>query len=332
MKKSFESFMEFMETPSGQAFLEEIETRYRVNRVNNKELENREKGLLNSPDVLDARDFVFEPFYQKRGNGDSGELLIATHKKDVFHRYIVKHAFCDCAANEFVYNKMARAINLKVPDVKLFRLPQPLDDTLFKTEYVVGIEYLNIIDKYPSNEIIATAKNADDYFEFHTLYSLFYESDRFEIVLADDGYIYRLDTTASFIMNDHTLMLAGSKYTSDEYRDYINKSMRRMKNFSEKWDSSYIEWALLNLINRFGEDKTRIFLEPLFKIQNIHKSYITKFLETLCYFYPECISGYYECFFTELKKGVTRFINSTNNHRYAPYFQDFNRIMFRKIS
>ena len=116
---------------------------YRVQRVANKAYENQNKKPLVSTDVLNADDFTFEPFKQK--HGDSGDLLIAVCKNDESEKYIVKHAFCDCAANEYVYSKMAQAMDFKTPEVKLFRLTDPLDDTLFKTEYVVGIKYLNII-------------------------------------------------------------------------------------------------------------------------------------------------------------------------------------------
>ena len=44
-------------------------------RVENKAAENATKKPLNSPDVLDISDFIFEPFEQKCGEGDSGNLL-----------------------------------------------------------------------------------------------------------------------------------------------------------------------------------------------------------------------------------------------------------------
>lgn len=37
-------------------------------------------------------------------------------------KYLAKHAFADCAANEFVYIKLAQAMGFKMPDAVLFSL------------------------------------------------------------------------------------------------------------------------------------------------------------------------------------------------------------------
>ena len=296
-----------------QESYDEIIKNYRVQRVENKAVENSTKKALNSPDVLDVSDFIFEPFEQERGEGDSGNLLLATHKDDASRKYIVKHAFCDCAANEFVYSKIAGALGLKMPDIKLFRLSDPLDDMIFKTEYIIGIEYLNIVDQRPNAETLRKAKNADDYYKFHTLYKLFFESDSFEVVLADDGYIYRIDTGASFLIENSAMLTAGFDKIPDEYRIYARV-------LTNKWTWDSIDKEMKFLTELCGEDKISLLLEPLYEIQKIYKPYISKFLDTLCYFYPDCIGDYYSFFFSTLKKRVKSFTAAIERYQPSPYF------------
>jgi hypothetical protein len=293
----------------------ELKKYLRAERVQKKALENRNKKPLDSPDVLDAEDFFFEPFEQKRGRGDSGNLLLATHKTDAAKKYIVKHAYCDCAANEYVYCNIARALGLKMPDVKLFRLLNPLDDTLFETEYVVGIEYLNIVKKYPGRETLANVKNADDSYKFNTLYRLFYESDRLETVLADDGYVYRIDTSAAFLMHDTMLLTSDfNKLTGVAFRAAV-------KNLMDKWSWEYMDMGLKGLVESWGDDKVDTLLSPLYDIQEIEKPHIRKFLDTLCYFYPDSVGEYFNLFFMRLKLQASLFTNFIEKHRPAPYFK-----------
>lgn len=103
---------------------------YKINRINNvmkndrlayKEKENANKPPLVSADVLETADFTFAKTMLER-EGDSGQLLLAKRKTDRSEQYLVKHAFTDCAANEFVYTKLAQAMGYHMPDAKLFRL------------------------------------------------------------------------------------------------------------------------------------------------------------------------------------------------------------------
>jgi hypothetical protein len=135
-------------------------------------------------------------------------------------------------------------------------------------------------------------------------------------VLADDGYIYRIDTAAAFVMNDYDIRTAGALKSPGEYSSYINRILQRV-DFSNKWNLMNIDMAMRILIEFHGKDKIDILLKPLYDIQKIRKSYINGFLETLCYFYPDCIGGYYDSFFTGLKKGVARYVSANNTYQSA---------------
>ena len=283
-------------------FVDNSTAESRSARIAQKAVENCDKKPLVSSDVVDADNFTFEVFKQPvRNNGDahgqSGELLLATHKQDTSKKYVIKHESPECAANEFVYTKMAQAIGLKMPHVKLFRLSDPLDDTLFKTEYVIGFEYLNA--RHLNLDEINSVKNPDDFYKFQILYRLFKEYDKLEILLADDGYIYRIDTSDSFGVCHYHVQ------DNDAIgRKILNPILHGMKtSFLQDIDS-----CIERNIAEFGENKARIFYEPLYAILKIHKTYINKFLDTLCYFYPDYFKDFYNDFFIEVKKTAKKLI------------------------
>lgn len=149
---------------------------YKRSRINNmmkndrlayKAKENASKPPLVSADVLETSDFTFAKFMIDRV-GDSGQLLLAKRKTDRSEQYLVKHAFTDCAANEFVYTKLAQTMGYHMPDAKLFRLSSGEKRSYFKTEYIIGEQFLSLIDDDPSFETIQNqASNWQDIFGFY---------------------------------------------------------------------------------------------------------------------------------------------------------------------
>lgn len=123
-------------------------------RMESKAEENRKKPPLSSPDVVETRDFVFVPFDPLNRVGDSGTLLLAKRKANRKEQYVVKHAFTDCACNEFVYTKLAQAMGYCMPDAILLQLSPQEKRPYFKTEYIIGERYLNVLDPAPSYERI----------------------------------------------------------------------------------------------------------------------------------------------------------------------------------
>ena len=80
----------------------------RQQRMEYKRKENLSKPPLCADDVVKTTDFVFSAPFEREG--DSGKLLLAKRKADRSDRYFVKHAFTDCACNEYVYTKLAQAM------------------------------------------------------------------------------------------------------------------------------------------------------------------------------------------------------------------------------
>ena len=166
-------------------------------RMESKAEENRQKPPCTSPDVVQTADFVFSK--ELTHIGDSGPLLLAKRKQNRAECYLVKHACTDCACNEYVYTKLAQAMGYCMSDAVLFNISYNEKRPYFKTEYIIGLRYLNVLKRFPSyEEIRAQATNWTQYFSFYGLYALTGEADGIELLLADDYKIYRIDTTDAF--------------------------------------------------------------------------------------------------------------------------------------
>lgn len=105
-------------------------------RLESKRLENQGKPPITSPDVVQTLDFTFSKFCPLGRVGDSGPLLLARQKEDRQKRYVVKHAYTDCACNEYVYTKLAQAMGYTMPGALLFQLSPTEKRRYFKTEYI----------------------------------------------------------------------------------------------------------------------------------------------------------------------------------------------------
>ena len=262
-------------------------------RLESKRLENLGKPPVISLDVVQTSDFTFADFCPLGHIGDSGSLLLARQKGDRQNRYVVKHAYTDCACNEYVYTKLAQAMEYTMPGAVLFQLSPTEKRRYFKTEYIIGIRYLDLKNESPSYaEIREMAVNWKEYFSFIGMYAMFGERDSFETPLAKDNKIYRIDTTDAFPISNYQLDMAGINREVGTGNPHIIFEKQFLSS-----DLSHVlskSWCDLNLktCQEKYESSTPYFLEPFSRIQEIRNDYIDDFLNTLCYFYPDFIGEY----------------------------------------
>ena len=271
-------------------------------RLESKRQENQGKPPITSPDVVETADFVFSPFCPLGHDGDSGSLLLAKEKANRNVRYVTKHECTDCACNEFVYTKLVRAMEYTMPDAVLFQLSPTEKRKYFKTEYLIGIRYLDLEIEAPTYaEIREKAANWKEYFSFLGMYAMFGESDSFETPLAKDGKIYRIDTTDAFPISIWQLDDAGINKDIHGVNPYdIRKKQLLSSDFShtllQSWCDSYFKSC--QTIDKSGIPH---FLEPFARIQEIRNDYIDDFLNTLCYFYPDFIGEFFKRYISALQ-------------------------------
>lgn len=278
-------------------------------RMESKEEENRSKPPLISPDVVQTTDFVFSPFCPFDHTGDSGPLLLAKRKSNRKEQYVVKHACTDCACIEFVYTKLAQAMGYTMPNALLFQLSAEEKRKYFKTEYIIGLQYLDLKIEAPTYaEIRERASNWQEYFSFQGMYSMFHESDSLETPLAKDGLIYRLDTTDAFPLSTWQLDDAGINVSIDGKNPYlIRKKQLLSSDFSSAFNWSWCD-SYLNTCLRKDKDSLSYFLSPFARLQEISSGYIDDFLNTLCYFYPDFIGDYFKLYLSALQKQCAEYL------------------------
>jgi len=278
-------------------------------RMESKARENRGKPPLTSPDVVQTGDFVFSQSLEH--HGDSGKLLLAKRNADRKDRYLVKHAYTDCACNEFVYTKLAQAMGYSMPDAVLFQLSPGEKRPYFKTEYIIGERYLNVADPSPSyDKVRECAKNWTQFFAFYGLYHITGEGDGVELLLADDDLIYRVDTTDAFPLSNYQLDAAGI----DQEFSGINPQAEFKKLLLEK-DLSHV--LNVSVCDRFLErcaeidrDSRPYFLEPFARMQEVRGDYIDDFLNTLCYFYPDFIGDFFKRYLSALQAQCSAYLKA----------------------
>lgn len=287
----------------------------RTLRLEEKVRENADKPPLVSPDVVETKDFVFSTFQPHESEGDSGALLIAKKKLDRNYRYVVKHEYTDCAANEYVYTKLAQAIDMKMPEAVLFRLSEGEKRKYWKTEYIIGSRYLPNATVPSREEIKVVAKNPDDLYRFFAMERLCCEADGIEYLLSEDGYLYRIDTTASFILGDPFFFDAGvnmefyGQPPKKRVMDYVSQI-----DYEAHLSVESFEKDLKYHVERYGNECKEIYLDTHRRIQEISTEYIDEFLNTLCYFYPDFIGDYFKSYITTMQKQSAKFLKSQGDY------------------
>ena len=280
-------------------------------RRESKRRENGGKPPITSPDVVQTADFEFSSFCPHEHIGDSGTLLLARQKFGRQDRYVVKHACTDCACNEFVYTKLAQAMGYTMPGAVLFQLSPMERRECFRTEYLVGIRYLDLKIEAPSYAVIREmAENWKEYFSFRGMYAIFGEADSFETPLAKDGKIYRIDTTNAFLISTWQLDDAGIDIDVQGVNpSAIRREQLLSRDFSNTLSNSWCDFCFADCEKKASEG-AECFLEPFARIQELHRDYIDDFLNTLCYFYPDFVGDYFKRYISALQKQCKEYIKT----------------------
>lgn len=279
-------------------------------RIQNKIRENRDKPILHSDDVLESVDFTFSKFRPDSGAGDSGDLFIAKQKGNTSVCYLVKHAFTDCACNEYMYYKVADRLGLHVPPVKLMNIAETEKRKYFRTEIAAAIEWLDITQivggKYEIMDNLQVA-NKEDFFAFQALYNILGEEDSFELVVAGNT-LYKIDNTAAFNLEDSVLINLGFDYEYTGIADTKGVLFRQLMTCAE-FSEYYKHKATYDLlVKKYGEDIAAPYLRIYEQFSELDVSMFDECLNTLCYFYADMVGDFYKRFLQLRKDECIRFL------------------------
>lgn len=285
-------------------------------RLESKALENISKPPLTPNDsVCQTKDFVFSPFHPHEDYGDSGPLLLAKHRKNKAVKYVVKHAYTDCAANEFIYTKLAQSMGLKMPNPVLFQISPEEKRRHWKTEYILGTQFLDLDIEAPTYEQIREkAHNWQDYFHFRAMYDMCMEADSFETPLATDGFIYRIDTSASFVLADEMMCMAGiHKPINGIIPSEFIKSYLEEYDYSACLNVRYFTERLSLFAERYTQESIPFYLDTFKRLLDIKPEHIDSYLNILCYFYPDLIGDYFKRYIDNLMTQSQLFLKNIHH-------------------
>ena len=160
-----------------------------------------------------------------------------------------------------------------------------------------------MVDPAPSyDKVRACAKNWEQYFPFHGLYALTGEGDSLELLLADDGLIYRVDTTDAFPLGNFQLDLAGvdREFGGHNPQAAVREQLLGM-DFSKILDTAWCD-PLLKQCAQEDPEHYRLFLEPFARLPAIPSGTIDQFLHTLCMVYPDFIGEFFQRYLRSLQR------------------------------
>ena len=269
-------------------------------RLNNRFLKNKSKPNLVSDDVLQLKNYEFKKAPISR-IGDSGKLLLAINKNNQSEKYIVKHEYIDCACNEFMYSKLGQLLGCKFADVKFFNTLTPPLNSMFTTEDVVGIEYLELESENVKFNIIKDkCKNVEDYFRYLAISKLFFDDDSYEIVMDKNNYIYKIDNSSTFCISNYTLESIYIDFNKEinginiNIEEFTKKQFNRQLEYYKSQNYINYEDSLLYVKTNYGMEYEKYFLEPFFALYHLDLNKMNPIINTLCYFYPNYVGDYYK--------------------------------------
>ena len=119
--------------------------------------------------LVDAAEYTYRPFEHQ---GFSGGLLLATPKRADRPRLLVKHEMPCSACCEFMYSRLAQELQLPVAESFLMKVSAK-DEKRFKTPYVVGITYLEGLQRFSLEEVQQSPQLVHEYAGHYALAAMF---------------------------------------------------------------------------------------------------------------------------------------------------------------
>lgn len=266
-----------------------------------QELKKR-KAVLTLPR---SDEYVFE-FFQD--GGDSGLMYLGTSKLDG-SKHIIKHAYADCACNEFIFYSIGTLLGCRIPHTHLI-LPSPTGGRdLFETEYVAGISYLESAEPLKSLEALREPHLIDQWLTSQAISVMLGDEDCMEHLVAE-GNLYRVDTANSFRMGQMIPIFLGAVSTpmqKEAHAQMLGMIKSAIENEQARTTTDFHE-LLEEQCQKWGTVFLPTFLTTFQRVESLVVSDILPALDTLCQVYPDALAEYYLGYFVALQERVGRFL------------------------
>lgn len=262
--------------------------------------------------IKETKDYNIVPFRQKRGDGDSGPLLVATKKNDTSECFIMKFFRAECAINEFIYSCIAQALNISTPEIVLFKLTEtPNPYGILPTDYIMGSRKIDIGISCPTIEQILSTSNGQDYFRFVALREIFDEYDSFETPITTNNVVFRIDTSASF---GNTPMGMHEIITMTRLPQCFGfaKGLLDSIDYDRPWEKRNFLSGKIRCEEEGHMEGVSVYLDTFARFIELPQVYIDSIIHTLSAIYPDIICTHYQRYIAGIQKQTELFLK---NHR-----------------
>ena len=242
---------------------------------------------------IKAEDFEFAPYFHRNGEGDSGTLLLATSKVDEKEQYIVKSETPELACNEFMYNKIASAMGLYTPEVKLLA-------GLDGKQYAAGIRYISNAQEFG----LPAGCVSREFTAFQMLYYILCEEDSIEIFIDGQGRLFKIDNAASFNLNYFSASLL--------LKDVTHRFNSVISSVLDHAGRSQFKDVLDYFMKRDGEAAYSIGVEMLHQFASIDELQFDDVYVALDEMYSGAFSKFYRDFIHIRKRHCETFLKENN--------------------
>jgi len=205
----------------------------------------------NSDCVIHSKDLTYEPYHQSRGEGFSGQLLLAADVNNPDKKYIVKAGEAHVAACEFMFFRLASRVGLRVAPV---RFVEPARRGEFKYP-ACAVDYIPNADKLTYDEY-------KDITECKMLIDLSYilgDRDHMDFLRDENGDIYKIDHSDCLGIESTAETWLNSKKVNPSYLIYQMSRTKPNVGMSIKEDSSDLKEKIAGMdVADFDEEFTLI--------------------------------------------------------------------------
>lgn len=251
--------------------------------------------------LVDAAEYTYRPFEHQ---GFSGGLLLATPKRADRPRLLVKHEMPCSACCEFMYSRLAQELQLPVAESFLMKVSAK-DEKRFKTPYVVGITYLEGLQRFSLEEVQQSPQLVHEYAGHYALAAMFGQADLVQMSRTPSGHILSFDFTDCFRLGDlcNAAMFQNTDLFLEPYLIHILSAFNR-EDFS-LWLNAGESVVRKHLGEEcFTSMAVGAYHDTLKRFCLIPEQRITEIAEALDKIYPVQISVYFEEYAKILKRKI----------------------------
>jgi len=232
------------------------------------------------PNIIQEKDFRYEVFKPSVGS-DSGVLMLATELTDNSVQYVVKCQVDWNPVSEFIYHKVASALEIYTQDVKLFK-------KLLEAKYACGIRYCANARKADGYE--ANDPNRADFFRFNALFQILSEEDSEEFYVDEQNRLFKVDNAEAFMLSSTCgLLIKKAKTKSQWIKMAIDEDLEK---YYENLNKQICMMLADKISEVFGKEALRIYLDTFIKFAELDLALLEEAFASLDKIYPKTFSEY----------------------------------------